>query len=115
VTPDLDSRPACVQVAGHVPAVAAKGGNFVAPSHPLLPPGWLSLQGAEVGRQVRLGVCRVQMAQETHLRVVPGAFLSGRVAALRRALVSLAQMVQATDLLVPRAFLSGRAAVVPQV
>ena len=48
--PDLDFRPACVQVAGHVLEMAAKGGTSVAPSPPVLLPGSLSLQGTEVVR-----------------------------------------------------------------
>jgi len=93
--PDLDFRPACVQVAGHVLEMAAKGGTSVAPSPPVLLPGSLSLQGTEV---VRL-VCpsRVQMVKALGL-LVQEALLSLRAAVVRLALVLLARTVRANHL-----------------
>ena len=84
--PDLDFRPACAPVAGHVRSVAVKGGKLVVPSLPVPRLGSLSL--------------RVEVAQRVFLLGSVGqrqgtleAFLSIR--AVHRAWVCLVQMVTA--------------------
>ena len=65
--PDSDSRRVCELAAGHVLAVAAKGGTRALLLRAVLPPGWLLPQGMEAARLLFL--CRVQMVKPTGLRV----------------------------------------------
>jgi hypothetical protein len=84
--PDLDFRPACVPVAGHILATAVKGGKPVLWSLPVPRLGWLSLRVEVVHRVCLLGSAG-QLEALPSMRVV------------HRAWVSLAQTEKAKHLL----------------
>jgi len=82
--------------AGHVLAVAVKGGTRGLLLRGALPPDWLLPQGMEAARLLFL--CRVPMVKPTGLRVRK-ALPSLQACRVPRALVSLARIVKANRLL----------------